>query len=264
MNTLQGKVVVVTGAARGLGKAMAGGLVEAGATVIGVDLPREPELEATAREIGERFVPMHADITDASECARIADETEQRFGGAGVLFNNAGVGMQVVRREFAADPLPFWELPVERWRATIETNATTQFLMARALAPGMIARRWGRIVNVTTSYGTMVARGFSPYGPSKAAMEAAAVIWSKDLAGTGVTCNVLIPGGAANTRMISDDRAWPDRQKLVQPAQMIPPAVWLASDAADGVTARRFVAAQWRPDLPASTAAMLASAPAAW
>ena len=75
--------------------------------------------------------------------------------------------------------------------------------MAKALVPRLIAQGWGRIVNITTSHGTMVTRaGRPPYGPTKAALEAATVIWAKDLAGTGVTVNALLPGGAADTRMI--------------------------------------------------------------
>jgi NAD(P)-dependent dehydrogenase (short-subunit alcohol dehydrogenase family) len=97
--------------------------------------------------------------------------------------------------------------------------------MARAVAPQLVAQGWGRIVVVTTSHATMVMDGFAPYGPSKAALEASVVIWSKDLAGTGVTVNALVPGGPGNTRMVGLDEG-PDRSKLVQPEMMIAPIVW--------------------------------------
>ena len=137
------------------------------------------------------------------------------------------------------------------------------FHMAKAIAPVLIAGGWGRIVNITTSHATMVMEAFSPYGPTKAAMEAATVIWAKDLAGTGVTVNALLPGGAADTRMIPDGDV-PDRTRLVQPAVMAAPIVWLMSRQSDGITGRRFIGKMWDPALDPRDAAQRAGAPAGW
>jgi Dehydrogenases with different specificities (related to short-chain alcohol dehydrogenases) len=90
----------------------------------------------------------------------------------------------------------------------------------------------------------MMMEGFSPYGPSKAALEAATVVWAKDLAGTGVTVNALAPGGPANTRMIPATEV-ADRSTLIQPEVMIAPIVWLMSPRSDGVTGRRIIAKEW-------------------
>jgi 3-oxoacyl-[acyl-carrier protein] reductase len=109
----------------------------------------------------------------------------------------------------------------------------------------------------------MVAPGISPYGPSKAGLEAASASWAKDLEGTGVTVNVLVPGGAANTRMVPPE-AMPDRARLVQPAVMVAPIQWLMSRHSDGVTGRRFIGKDWDPALDPATAAAAAGAPAAW
>ena len=100
----------------------------------------------------------------------------------------------------------------------------------------------------------MRRRGFSPYGPSKAALESATIIWAQDLAGSGVTVNALLPGGATLTGMIP--ASFPDdlRAKLLDPAIMVPPLLWLASPQSDGVTGRRFVAANWRDADPAAAA----------
>ena len=263
MAGLNGKTVIVTGAARGLGRAMAEGLVRAGANVVGVDLPGQSELDGVAKELGNTFLAVGANITDANECARAVDAARTRFGTVHVVVNNAGVGMQFINPSFASKPTRFWELTPEQYRNTMENNTTSQFLMSRAVAPLMIAQKWGRIVNVTTSYGTMLLPGFTPYGPSKAAAEATTCIMSKDLAGTGVTANVLIPGGAADTRMITDHAAF-DKAKLVKPSKMIAPIVWLASDDSNGVTGRRFIAQLWDETLPASAAAAVASGPVAW
>ena len=151
--------------------------------------------------------------------------------------------------------------PPNSWRRVVETNNIGPFHMAKAVVPRLIAQGWGRIVNITTSHGTMVTELFAPYGPTKAALEAATVIWAKDLAGTGVTVNALLPGGAADTRMIPADEV-PDRSKLISPDVMRVPIVWLMSSASDGVTGRRFVGKDWNPALDPRAAADKAGAAA--
>ncbi len=264
MGLLDGKVVIVTGAAGGLGRAMAGGLIAAGARVVGVDLPGDSRLDELARELGARFLPFSANISGEEGCAAAVAQAIARAGGLHVLVNNAGVGMQNINPRFASSPTRFWELQPAQWREVMETNTTSQFLMARACVPHMMKQGWGRIINLTTSFYTMQMAGFCPYGPSKAAAEANTVIMSRDLANTGVTANVLIPGGPANTGMVTDELMWPDRSKLVQPRQMIAPVVWLASDQSTGVTGRRFIAQSWDESLSAAAAATLAGAPAGW
>ena len=81
----------------------------------------------------------------------------------------------------------------------VATNVNGPFLMARAAAPHMMRQRWGRIVNISINHETMRRAGFSPYGPSKAALESETIIWAQDLDGTGVTVNALLPGGATDT-----------------------------------------------------------------
>jgi NAD(P)-dependent dehydrogenase (short-subunit alcohol dehydrogenase family) len=126
----------------------------------------------------------------------------------------------------------------------------------------MTRQGWGRIVNVTTSLGTMLNAGSPTYGPSKAALEALSAIMAKDLDGTGVTVNVLVPGGITNTPMVSESGF--DRDKLIQPEVMVPPLVWLLSDAAGKVTGRRFLGVHWDAALPPEQAAEKAGAPVAW
>ena len=109
----------------------------------------------------------------------------------------------------------------------------------------------------------MLNAGNPTYGPSKAALEALSAIMAKDIEGTGVTVNVLVPGGATNTPMISGEAGF-DRAKLIQPEVMVAPLVWLVSDAAGKVTGRRFLGVRWDPALPAEQAAEKAGAPVAW
>ena len=118
----------------------------------------------------------------------------------------------------------------------------------------MTRQGWGRIVNVTTSLGTMLNAGNPTYGPSKAALEALSAIMAKDLEGTGFTVNVSVPGGATSMPMISDEAGF-DRAQLIQPEVMAATLVWLVSDAAGKVTGRRFLGVHWAPSLPPEQAA---------
>jgi len=106
--------------------------------------------------------------------------------------------------------------------------------------------------------------GFSPYGPSKAALESETIIWSQDLAGTGVTVNALLPGGATDTGMVPKDIPMHLRQNLLHPDIVIPPLLWLVSEAASEVTGSRFDAKLWDPGLPPTEAAEKSRSVAGW
>ena len=136
--------------------------------------------------------------------------------------------------------------------------------MSRAAAPHMIKQRWGRIVNISMNHETMRRAGFSPYGPSKAALESETIIWAQDLAGTGVTVNSLLPGGATDTGIVPADIAPHLRQNLLDPKVMVPPLLWLASKDANGITGCRFVANLWDSSLPPEQAAEKACNQAGW
>jgi NAD(P)-dependent dehydrogenase (short-subunit alcohol dehydrogenase family) len=266
----QSLAVIVTGAARGMGRAMTLGLAAAGVRVAAADLAscsaEMSEVAGTAQRQGvhENILPLECDITRWQDCTGAVRAAIDRFGAVHGLVNNAGIA--VLDAELAAGRARkrrFYEHEIESWRRVIETNITGSFHMAKAIAPTLVAQGWGRIVNVTTSHTTMVLEGFSPYGPSKAALEAATVIWAKDLAGTGVTVNALLPGGVGNTRMVPSSE-YADRSKLVQPDAMIAPIVWLMSPRSDGVSGRRFSAKNWDPAQDASTAMQQAGAAAGW
>ncbi len=266
---LRSRVAIVTGGGRGIGRAMALALAEAGARVIVSAARERAEIEAVAGEAerrrGEaRIVPLVADATREDDCAKLVEAAFERFGRLDVLVNNAGRGMKTVSETFLSEPTRFWQVAPATWRMVIETNVVGPFLMARAAVPAMIEAGWGRIVNVSMNHETMRRRGFSPYGPSKAALESETIIWAQDLAGTGVTVNALLPGGATLTGMIPEGVPAELRAKLLDPAIMGPPIVWLASERSDGVTGRRFVAARWRVDLPERQAAEAAAEEAGW
>jgi NAD(P)-dependent dehydrogenase (short-subunit alcohol dehydrogenase family) len=258
------KAAIVTGAASGLGRAMALGLVESGMDVVAVD--RNATALAALPPAGSgpsgSILPLAADLARPEAFDRIVATTLEKLGRIDALINNAGIGQASVRADQRRNPIRFWEATPDQWSRFLAVNATGPIMMARAVAPHMLRTGRGRIITVTTSLGTMVRAGYLLYGSSKAAAESATAIMAADLAGTGVTANVLVPGGVTNTPLVGDDAG--DRSKMLQPEIMVPPLLWLMSAAAAGVTARRFIAADWDPSLPPAQAAEKAGAPIAW
>jgi 3-oxoacyl-[acyl-carrier protein] reductase len=244
---------------------MALGLSRAGFRVAITAARTRDEVEAVAKEAPRGQVyPVMADVSRESACAALIKQVEARLGPVDVLVNNAGRGMRFVSQRFLSEPLPFWKTDPEIWRMIIETNVNGPFFMARAVAPGMISRGWGRIINISMNRETMRRRGFSPYGPSKAALESETIIWAQDLAGTGVTVNALLPGGATLTGMIPDEVPPELRKKLISPEIMVAPLLWLVSDSADEVSGQRLDASRWDTNLSPSEAAAKACEPALW
>jgi NAD(P)-dependent dehydrogenase (short-subunit alcohol dehydrogenase family) len=262
--TTERKAAIVTGAASGLGRAMALGLVGSGIDVVAVDRNATAlaALAADATGTPGSVLTLPADLAQPEAFEGIVAATLARFGRIDVLVNNAGIGQASVRADQRRNPIRFWEATPEQWSRFLAVNATGPIMMARAVVPHMLRAKRGRIITVTTSLGTMVRAGYLLYGSSKAAVESATAIMAADLAGTGVTANVLVPGGVTNTPLVGDDAG--DRSRMLQPDIMVPPLLWLVSDAADGVNARRFIAADWERSLPPAQAAEKAGAPIAW
>ena len=263
---LSGKTAIVTGAGRGLGKAMALGLLSAGANVAITAARNGREIEMVENEAEQtqqagtlrKFV---ADVTSEEDCRHVVGEVIREFGSVHILINNAGRGMRFVSEKFFDTPTKFWHTDPATWRMIVDTNVNGPFLMAREVAPHMIKQKWGRIINISMNHETMRRAGFSPYGPSKAALESETIIWAQDLAGTGVTVNSLLPGGATNTGMVPRDIS-PSR--LLDPNIMVPPLLWLASESANEVAGGRFVANLWDSSLPPDQAAEKARSMAGW
>jgi len=260
---LKGKVAIVTGAGRGLGRAMALGLARAGAQVLALAARERAEVEAVAAE-APRIHPLVADVTKPEDCARAVETAVTRYGELHILVSNAGRGMKYVSEGFMTEPTRFWDVVPETWRLVIDTNVNGPFLMARAAAPQMIRQGWGRIINISIGHETMRRKGFSPYGPSKAALESETIIWAQDLAETGVTVNALLPGGATLTGMIPASFPVELRKGLLDPVVMVPPLLWLASERSDGVTGQRFVASRWRAEMAEDEAIKAARETAGW
>jgi len=259
---LNGKICIVTGAGSGLGKAMALGLAEAGATVAGVDINLDAA-RSTADEAGKNLNPFACDITSVEDTEGTIKSVIDQLGGFHVLVNCAGLGMSMIRRDYWRNRLNFWDVEPDLWQKLMDVNVRGAFLMGRAAVGHLIDQKWGRIVNVTTSMNTMIRGGNMPYGQSKAALEAASSAWADDLAETGITCNVLVPGGAADTPMVPHESPY-NREELVQPDAMVAPICWLASNDSDGITSMRFLGRNWNPEASDEDNIQAAGSPAAW
>src|SRR5262245_19273203 len=186
------RVAAITGAASGLGKAMALGLLGRGFAVVAVDRDRDG-LEALRSRLleayGTRLATVMADLTHF-DATQLSSQAIEPFGRVDILINNAGIGQGQVRPDYYTYPPKFYEVTPQQWQSAIAINSTAVFLLSRELVMPMIERRWGRIINITTSLSTMLRGGSTPYGPSKASAEALSAVMAADLEGTGVTVNV--------------------------------------------------------------------------
>jgi NAD(P)-dependent dehydrogenase (short-subunit alcohol dehydrogenase family) len=262
---LRGKTVLITGAAMGIGRCFALGLARSGAALVLVDVAKEP-LAQTARELEQAGVPVLSaaiDISQPQDVLALELSVRQRFGGVDVLVNNAAIGPEKNSPRYLVDKPKFWTTPDDLWLAMLRVNVFGAQLMSRTFVHGMVGRVWGRIVNITTSLDTMYRPGIGAYGPCKAALEALTRIMAQDLEGTGVTVNVLVPGGPVNTRMVPQDSGLAAAD-LIQPEQMLAPLLWLCSQQASKVTATRIIAQKWNEELPFEQRLRAASAPVAW
>ena len=265
---LEGKIAIVTGAASpmGLGRAMTEALVRAGARVSMMDINLD-WLEQSAKELREIggddcVMTQVVDVTSPRETEEAVARTIARMGGLHILVNNAGIAPRNMLLGGEARN-NFWEVPAAEWEKVMAVNAGGPFFMCRAVVPHFLAKGWGRIIGVTTSMNTMYNPGGTPYGPSKAAHEAMIAMAARELEGTGVTVNVLVPGGMSNTNLIPDD-AVHSREAMIQPDVMRGPVVWLASEGSDGISGQRFIGYNWDESLPLGERIERAGAPAAW
>ncbi|MSP00605.1 MAG: SDR family oxidoreductase [Acetobacteraceae bacterium] len=254
---MTGTIAIVTGGLRGLGRAMTLGLLEQGHRVAAVGhIPEDAdEIRGLAGANAARLLTLAADLRKPAECDRVFAETRARFDSdPAILVNNAGLTFTFVdparfRRE---KPQRFWECDDEIIQAVMDTNFVAADQMARRAVPLMLKAGWGRVINVTTKLDTMNRIGSDPYGPSKAALEMATEIWAKELAGTGVTVNIVNPGAGANTPgMAAEMRARSAAAAvplLVEPADMVGPLLFVVSRAAGDVNGFRFDANNWHAD----------------
>lgn len=252
------RVAIVTGGLRGLGRGMTLGLARTGVKVLAVG---HIDSDVPAMTGIANVHPVVADLRKPAACDRVFAEAHAKFGRIDILVNNAGLTFTYIApdRFRRAERQKFWEVSDDVIQNVIDTNYIAADRMARRAAPVLVAQGWGRIVNVTTKLSTMNVPGSMPYGSSKAALEMATEVWAKELAGTGVTVNIVNPGAGANTpgmaQEMRDRSAAGTAPKLVEPDEMLPPLLFVVSTEANRINGYRFDANNWDASLPPAAAA---------
>lgn len=234
---LTGRVALVTGGSKGLGKAMARGLAEAGADVF-ICSRHEDELRRAAEEIGDglkrRVEWMLTDMGDRAGIRRLAETALERFGRVDILINNAGTNC----------PQPIDEIRDEDWDRLMELNLTGVMSLTRALVPQMKERRWGRIIHISSILGLGAKEGRNAYCATKTALVGLAKATALDLGPFNITCNCIAPGPFLTDLPMSiltdaQKKQFADRTALSrwgQPDELIGPALLLASEAGSYIT----------------------------
>lgn len=232
MGALNGKVALVTGASKGLGRAIALAYGRAGARLV-VCARGEAGLRAVEQELralGAQVLAVTADAAHPADVERLVALAEEHYGGIDILVNNAGI--------LGPSPMPYLiDYPAEDFAEVLRINAVGPFLVTQRVLAGMLQRSGGVILNVTSGAGSVGYEGWGAYGVSKFALEGLTETWAAELAETGVRINMVDPG-EMDTEMHA--LAVPDCDyELADPHRVAQAFVYLASDAAAGVRAQR-------------------------
>ncbi len=230
--SLGGRRVLVTGAGAGIGREVARCVAGEGADVAAFSL--EGDLEALGEDVrarGGRYVSRVGDVTNQDDIAAIVALAEAELGGIDVLVNSAGIAIIE----------PALETKLSSWRKTLDVNLTGSFLCAQAVAPGMLARKFGRIINMSSQAGIIALAGHAAYMASKAAINGITAVLALEWGPFGVTTNAVAPT-VVNTEL--GKAVWSDPAKgdpmramipvgrFAEPSEVAAAVIYLASDAA--------------------------------
>ena len=234
---LSGRVALVTGGSKGLGKAMARGFAEHGADVM-ICSRKEDELQAAKSEIGDgldvRVEYRVTDMTDRAEVKALAAETIEKLGKVDILVNNAG----------SNSPEPIDEITDEAWDRIVELNLSSVMVLTRELVPGMKERGWGRVIHISSVLGLGSKEARNSYSATKAALIGFAKASALDLGPHGVTVNCIAPGPFLTDLPLSllneeQQQKFSDFTAMGRwgkPREIAGPAIMLASDAGSYIT----------------------------
>ena len=238
---MEGKVCLITGASRGLGRALAFAFGRDGARlVLNSRSSSETELRKVEHELrneGAQVLSVFADVSNRGDVERLAGAALSRFNQVDILINNASA--------LGPTPMPYLlDTPLEDFEQVIRTNMTGPFMLIHSLAGQMIMRGSGSIINVSSDAGVVGYATWGAYGVSKAGLDHLTRIWAAELQGTGVRVNSVDPGDM-NTTMKRASEPDGDPSVWAEPDTITPIFLYLASDEAAGVSGRRFLAQEF-------------------
>jgi 3-oxoacyl-[acyl-carrier protein] reductase len=211
IDPLGGQIAVVTGAARGIGEAIALRLARMGAAVVltARDSARLTQVKAAIEQQAGKAMILPCDLLDARAVAALGERVREQYGRCDILVNNAGIG--VLRK-------PLIELPVEEWDQMMDTNLRAPYLMIRSLAPMMIAARSGHIINISSLAGKNVLPEGAAYSASKWGLNGLTYSVAEELRQHNVRVSVVAPGSVNTT--FGGPGSTKDRSRLVQPGDV--------------------------------------------
>lgn len=234
---LSGQVAIVTGTSRGLGQYLARALAKAGADLVITSRKRETltPFKAEIEALGRRAVALDLDVRDEMSIKRMAAEAESAYGQIHILVNNAGCNIRK----------PALEVTWEDWNQILETNLRGAFFVAQAVARGMIAHSYGRVINIGSLTSVFGYPGLAPYGASRGGARQLTMSLAADWGKHGVTVNCLAPGWfhTAQNTVLYQDKEWVDYlveripvKRPGEPHDLDGPVVFLASEASRYIT----------------------------
>jgi 3-oxoacyl-[acyl-carrier protein] reductase len=239
MTTLEDEVVLVTGASRGLGAAMAKRFVREGAAVT-VTARSESELEDVADEAEGEVLVAPADVTDEGAVRDVVDRTVEAYGSVTGLVNNAGIGLLNMYDERRL----LHDVDTEDFRRIMDVNVTGVFLFSKYAVPEMIDAGRGNVVNISSGLGRRGSAQWGPYVASKWALEGMTRTQALELDEFGINVNALDPGGRVETGFW-DHLPEPERAEILDPEVMNDAATRLLTQGPDGVTGESMPAEEW-------------------
>jgi NAD(P)-dependent dehydrogenase (short-subunit alcohol dehydrogenase family) len=239
--SLHGKVAVITGASRGLGRALALEFARRGARLVinsrSSSADGLAETEHMAQKLGAQVLSIIADVSQRDDVERLAGEALARFSRVDVLINNASA--------LGPTPMPYLlDYPIEDFERVMRTNTTAPFMLIRTLIGQMLARKSGSVINISSDAGVVGYPTWGAYGVSKAALDHLTRTWAAELEGSGVRINSVDPGDM-DTAMKRASEPDGDAAAWAKPESVTPVFVYLASDASAQINGQRFLAQEF-------------------